>query len=141
MELREAKQVLAAVESRARDLEVRVCAAVLDEGGNPVATIRMDGAQLGAYELAIDKSWTAVAFEAPTEAWADVTPPGAPAWGFSTALSGRVIVFGGGVPLMRNGRLLGGVGVSGSRADVDAECARAGAAALAETSAEPIEEN
>lgn len=141
MELTDAKLILGAVESRARDLGVRVCAAVLDAGGNPVATIRMDKAQLGAYQLAVDKAWTAVAFEAPTETWADATLPGAPAWGFSTALSGRVIVFGGGVPVMRAERVLGGVGVSGSRAEIDAECARAGAAALADASAETKEES
>ena len=37
-----------------------VCAAVVDEGGNAVATMRMDGAQLGAYQLALDKAWTAI---------------------------------------------------------------------------------
>jgi uncharacterized protein GlcG (DUF336 family) len=130
MQLRHARAVLSAVEDQARELSVRVCAAVLDAGGNPVATIRMDGAQLGAYQLSLDKAWTAVAFESPTEEWASVTAPGAPAWGFGTSLAGRVIVFGGGVPLVEADRLVGGVGVSGSSAEIDARCARAGAAAL-----------
>ena len=125
-----AKCVLGRVEERATELGVRVCAAVLDQGANPVATIRMDGAQLGAYPLALEKAWTAVAFEAPTEEWSSVTTPGAPAWGFSTSLSGKVIVFGGGIPLRRDDYLIGGLGVSGSRAVVDAEVARAGAEAL-----------
>jgi uncharacterized protein GlcG (DUF336 family) len=129
MELSDARHVLAGVEQRALELGVNLCAAVLDAGANPVATVRMDGAQLGAYQLAIDKAWTAVAFQAPTEQWADATAPGAPAWGFSTALAGRVIVFAGGIPLMRGDRLVGGVGVSGSSAQIDADCARAGAAA------------
>jgi uncharacterized protein GlcG (DUF336 family) len=57
-----------------------------------------------------------------------MTAPGAPAGGFSTALAGGVIVFGGGIPLVRDGRLVGGLGVSGSSAENDAACARAGAA-------------
>lgn len=128
--LEEAQMVLAGVQDQARRLDVAMCATVLDAGANPVATIRMNGAQLGAYQLSVDKAWTAAAFQAPTDQWSDVTLPGQPAWGFSTALAGRVIVFGGGVPLMRDGQLIGSVGVSGSTSANDAECARAGAAAL-----------
>lgn len=137
MQLSDARVVLRAVEDHASELEVRVCAAVMDAGGNPVATIRMDGAQLGAYQLSLDKAWTAAAFESPTEEWAAVTAPGAPAWGFGTSLAGRVIVFGGGVPLIRDDRLVGGVGVSGSTAEIDALCARAGAAALPSPTVRP----
>jgi uncharacterized protein GlcG (DUF336 family) len=128
MNLDDAREILARVEGHARGLGITVCAGVLDVGAHPVATIRMDGAQLGAYPLALQKAWTAVAFEAPTENWAGMTAPGAPAWGFSTALAGGVIVFGGGIPLVRDGRLVGGLGVSGSSAENDAACARAGAA-------------
>jgi len=135
MELNDAKLMLEAVEGKARELGVHVCAAVVDAGGNPVATMRMDGAQLGAYQLALDKAWTAVAFEAPTEDWAEGTAPGKPGWGFSTALAGRVIVFEGGLPLMRAGRPAGGLGVSGSSPDVDGACAKAGIAAIEEPSA------
>jgi glc operon protein GlcG len=132
MDLETARKVLTAVEDRARELELGVCAAVLDAGANPVATVRMDGAQLGAYPLAIDKAWTAVAFQAPTDQWAGATEPGAPAWGFSTALAGRVIVFAGGIPLFAGGRVAGAVGVSGSSGLNDTACATAGAETWAE---------
>ena len=130
MNLNEARRALQGVESHARDAGVSVCAAVVDGGGNPVATMRMDGAQLGAYELALDKAWTAVAFAAPTEVWAEPTAPGAKAWGFSTVLAGRVVVFAGGVPRMEDSRATGAVGVSGASPDIDGACARAGLAAL-----------
>jgi uncharacterized protein GlcG (DUF336 family) len=136
--LEEAQVVLARVQVHARQLGVAMCATVLDSGANPVATIRMDGAQLGAYQLSVDKAWTAVAFQAPTDEWSDVTLPGEPAWGFSTALAGRVIVFGGGVPLTRDGQVIGGVGVSGSTSANDGVCARAGAAALADLDDAPV---
>jgi uncharacterized protein GlcG (DUF336 family) len=130
LELGEAKLMLEGVERKARELGVSLCAAVVDPGGNPVATMRMDGAQLGAYQLAIDKAWTAVAFEAPTEEWAEGTAPGRPSWGFSTAIGGRVIVFAGGQPDKRDERPAGALGVSGSSSDVDSACAAAGLAAL-----------
>jgi uncharacterized protein GlcG (DUF336 family) len=131
VELSQAKAVLEAVESHAREAGVAVCAAVVDGGGNPVATMRMDGAQLGAYELALDKAWTAAAFAAPTEEWAEPTAPGRKAWGFSTVLAGRVVVFAGGVPWLKDSRAVAGVGVSGASPDVDGACARAGLAAVA----------
>lgn len=110
----------------ARAIGQPVCVAVVDRGGNPLATLRMDDAQLGAYEISLDKAWTAVAFDAPTEAWTDVSQPGRQAWGFSTVLSGRVVVFAGGVPIRSGDRLLGAIGVSGGPPSIDAECARAG---------------
>lgn len=130
MTLAEAQQALDGVRERAEKLGIPVCAAVVDEGGNPLATMRMDGAQLGAYQLAIDKAWTAVAFHAPTEEWAEATVPGQGGWGFSTALGGRVIVFAGGLPVVVDERTAGGIGVSGSSADVDSDCARAGLSAI-----------
>ncbi len=127
MNLTLARQVIDAARQRAEELDVRISVAVVDSGANPLATARMDGAQLGSYQLALDKAWTAVAFEAPTESWSEDTAPGAAAWGFSTVLGGRVVVFAGGVPLLEEGRLVGGVGVSGSSATIDGECARSAA--------------
>jgi uncharacterized protein GlcG (DUF336 family) len=127
--LSDARSILEAIEGRAGEQGVSICAAVVDEGGNPVATMRMDGAQIGAYQLALDKAWTAAAFQAPTDEWAEGTVPGRPGWGFSTSLGGRVIVFAGGLPIERDGRVIAGVGVSGSSPEVDAACAAAGVAA------------
>lgn len=121
-----AKRILDGIEREAVERGVSMCAAVVDDGGNPVATARMDGAQLGAYQLAIDKAWTAVAFQAATNEWSEGTAPGRPGWGFSTSLGGRVIVFAGGLPVEREGVVVAGVGVSGGSPEVDLACARAG---------------
>ena len=103
--------------------------AVVDLGGNVVCAQRMDGAQLPALDLATGKAYTAAAFDAPSEAWAESTAPGGADWGMSTALGGRLVVFAGGLPLRAEGRLVGGVGLSGGPGHVDRACAAAGIAA------------
>ncbi len=121
--------ILAGVRTEADRRGAAMGAAVVDAGGNLVATIRMDGAQLVALPLATDKAYTAVALDAPTETWAGSTAPGGSDWGMSTALGGRLVVFAGGLPIHADGVLVGGVGVSGAASAVDRACALAGLAA------------
>lgn len=120
-----AERLLAGVRTAAATHGVTLAAAVVDRGGNPVASARMDGAQLGAARLALDKAFTAVAFGQPTAAWSESTAPGGSDWGLGTSLGGRVVVFPGGLPVVVNGALVGGLGVSGSASEVDAACAEA----------------
>ena len=110
--------------------EVAMGLAVVDTGGQVVATARMDGAQLIAVDLATDKAYTAVALGQPTEAWAASTQPGGSDWGLCTTLGGRLVVFAGGLPVKVDGHVVGGIGVSGSAATVDRACAVAGLAAV-----------
>jgi uncharacterized protein GlcG (DUF336 family) len=121
-----ALQVLEGARAEAERRGVAMGLAVVDLGGALVAGQRMDGAQLPALDLAIGKAYTAAAFDAPTEAWAQSTAPGGSDWGMSTALGGRLVVFAGGLPLRAGGRLAGGVGVSGGPGAVDRACAVAG---------------
>jgi uncharacterized protein GlcG (DUF336 family) len=121
-----ALDLLEGVRTEAAERGVAMGAAVVDIGGNIVASCRMDGAQLVALPLAIDKAWTAVACGQPTERWATSSTPGEGDWGLSTALGGRFIVFAGGLPITTtDGQLIGGLGVSGSAAEVDRACAEA----------------
>jgi uncharacterized protein GlcG (DUF336 family) len=121
-----AQQLLSGVYEEASKRGVAMGAAVVDPGGALVAAQRMDGAQLVAVDLATDKAFTAVAFGAPTEAWAESTRPGEGDWGLSTVLGGRIVVFAGGLPIVVDGEVVGGLGVSGSAAAVDRACAEAG---------------
>lgn len=130
MSLELAEMLLAAVKHSARRTGLRLAAAVVDRGGNPVAAIRMDGAQLGAVSLATDKAFTAVSFGHPTAKWASSSSPGGSDWGLSSALAGRAVVFPGGLPVYTGGSLIGGLGVSGAASEVDEGC---GAEALAAT--------
>ena len=124
-----AHRILAGVQAEAERRGAAMGAAVVDAGGNLVAAIRMDGAQLVALPLATDKAFTAVALGAPTETWARSTAPGGNDWGMATALGGRLVVFAGGLPIRVDGALIGGVGVSGAAAAVDRACAGSGLAA------------
>ncbi len=118
-----ARRLIVAALNRAHALGIAIAAAVVDSGGNLVALERMDGAQIVAAPLAVDKAWTAVACGAPTDAWNASTQPGGADWGFNTALGGRVVVMPGGVPVFIQDDLIGAIGVSGGEGHQDRDCA------------------
>jgi uncharacterized protein GlcG (DUF336 family) len=89
----------------------------------------MDGAALGAMRLAVGKAYTAVLWATPTGAFMESTQPGGADWGFN-ATDDRVVVYAGGVPLLVDGELVGGVGASGGTAEQDEACVTAAAEAL-----------
>jgi len=124
-----ALRILGAVRSEAEQGSLHVSAAVVDRGGNVVASARMDDTPLGAMALAIDKAYTAVLWETPTGEFMQSTQPGGPDWGFTTTTGGRVVVYAGGLPILEDGRLIGGLGVSGGTARQDEACGRAALAA------------
>ena len=123
MSLELAERMLTELKSVAASVGELLAVAVVDRGGNLVAELRMDGAQLGASSLALDKAYTSVAFGLPTGAWSDSSTPGSSDWGLSATLQGRAVVFPGGVPVYLDGHLIGGVGVSGAKSTVDEHCA------------------
>lgn len=123
MSLAVATSLLEGVTAHARGAGIRLAAAVVDRGGNLVASMRMDDAQLGAMSLACDKAVTAVSFGHPTRAWSTSSAPGGSDWGLAHTLGGRAVVFPGGVPVFAGGALVGGLGVSGAASDVDEKCA------------------
>jgi uncharacterized protein GlcG (DUF336 family) len=120
-----ALRLLDEVRAEAARQGLLVAAAVADRGGNPVASARMDGAALGAMTLAVDKAYTAVLWEVPTGEFMSSTQPGGADWGFNTTTGGRVVVYAGGLPIVADGELLGGLGVSGGTGEQDEACARA----------------
>lgn len=120
-----ARSLIEASRTEAAQRGLAIAAAVVDSGGQLVASLRMDGAQLCAMTLAIDKAYTAVACGLPTAVWSERTRPGNPDWGLSTALGGRFIAFGGGLPLYASSNLVGGLGVSGAAASDDESIAAA----------------
>ena len=104
--------------------------AVVDNGGNLVAHVRMDDAQLGSIEHSIDKAHTAVFFQSPTGDLAADSLPGEQFWGMALSGHGRVLVFAGGIPLIVDGMVVGAVGVSGGSREPDPTVAREASAAL-----------
>lgn len=123
MSLALAEALLDGVKKEATASGHALSAVVVDRAGHPVASCRMDGAQLGAASIASDKAYTAVAFGQPTAAWTRSSSPGGPDWGMAGALGGRCIVFPGGLPVFSGQQLIGAVGVSGAASAVDHSCA------------------
>ena len=108
----------------------KVNVAVVDAGGNLAAFLRMPGAFLHSIDIAIDKAYTAAGFGLSTGAWTEALKTHSPA--VQSGLPGRprFVGFGGGLPLRHEGRLIGGIGVSGGSEQEDEACARAGVTAI-----------
>ena len=128
--LAEAQDVIAAAAAQANKNKQPSDIAVVDQGGNLVAFARMDNAWIGSIDIAINKAWTARAFDMPTKMLAKISNPGDQAFGIHNSNGGRVMIFGGGVPLKRDGEVVGAIGVSGGTVDQDVKCAEAGVKAF-----------
>ena len=115
-----AERALAAAEAK----HVPCAVAVTDPGGGLLTFLRHDAAFPGSVELAINKAFTAAIFDVRTDALSDLAQPGAELFGVQHAHGGRVVVFGGGVPIRIDGRI---VGVSGGAVAEDVAIAEAGA--------------
>ena len=126
----DAQRVLAAAEEHAGSIGQPMVIAVVDDAAHLVAFLRMDGAILGSIDVAQRKARTSALFRMPTSTLHPlVTGLEAPLHGIDTT-NGGLIVFGGGVPLERDGAVVGAIGVSAGSAEQDTEAAGAGAAAL-----------
>ena len=128
--LEEAKRVVAGAEAKAKEIGVPMNIAVVDVGGNLVAFERMDKAWLGSINIAINKAFTAVAFNMTTEDLGKASQPKESLFGIHASNQGRLIIFGGGIPLRKGDELVGGIGVSGGAVPQDIEVAEAGVAAF-----------
>ena len=104
--------------------------AVSDEGGNLVAHVRMDNAWLGSIDISIKKAWTSRAFDIATKDLASHSQSGDQFFGINASNDGRVMIFAGGVPLKRDGKVVGAIGVSGGSGEQDHAVAEAGVAAF-----------
>ena len=122
-----AVQLIAAAHERASRAGARVSVAVVDSGGHLVAFGRMDGAEIAGPTLAVDKAFTAVSQSTSTADLAVLAAPGGPLFGLHANGGGRYVIFPGGVPLHRDEKIVGGVGVSGGTVEQDEACAQAAA--------------
>lgn len=128
--LKDARNIIAAAEKRALDIGQPMNIAVVDAGGNLVAHVRMDDAWMGSIDISINKAFTARAFDIATKDLAKNSQPGQQFFGIHGSNHGRVMVFAGGVPLKRAGKVVGAIGVSGGAGEQDEAVAEAGATAF-----------
>jgi uncharacterized protein GlcG (DUF336 family) len=128
--LDEARKIIAAAEKKALAIGQPMNVAVADGGGNLVAHVRMDGAWIGSIDVSIKKAFTARAFDIATKDLAPLAQPGKEFFGIQFSNDGRIMIFAGGIPLKRAGKVVGAVGVSGGSGEQDQAVAEAGAAAF-----------
>ena len=128
--LEDAKQMLSAAEAKAASLGIPYCVAVVDAGGHLVAFLRQDGALIGSIDLAIDKAATARIFDKRTSDLATLAQSGKPLFGIQESNAGKVVIFGGGVPVVLDGTIVGAVGASAGTVEQDIAVAEAAIAAL-----------
>ena len=121
-----ALKLIEAAKEKAKEIGVPMVIAVVDGGGNLVAQQRMDGALLVSIDISLNKAYTAVAVKIPTNDLAGVTQSGQALFGIHNADGGRIVIFGGGIPLTQNDEIIGGIGVSGGSVEEDVQCAMAG---------------
>ena len=127
--LDKAQRVIEAAIAKAKDIGQPMNIAVVDVGANLTAFMRMDGAWLGSIDIAINKAFTARAFDISTQDLGRNSQPGDQFFGIHVSNHGRVMIFAGGVPLKVNGQIVGAVGVSGGSGEQDQAVAEAAAAA------------
>lgn len=115
------KAMAEAAEARAAEIGVPIVFAGVDSGGNLMLLHRMADSLLGSIDIAINKAYTSAAFKLPTSALADPSRPAGELHGIQHTNGGRVVVFGGGLPVFSHGRIAGGIGVSGGTVDQDVD--------------------
>ena len=126
--LEQAKKAMAAAEAEARKNSWRVAIAITDTAGNLVMYQRLDDTQTGSVQIAIDKAVSSAMYRRPTKAFQDELTRGTDGL--------RVLTFpksshaDGGVPIVADGKIIGGIGASGVLGSQDAQVAKAGADAL-----------
>jgi uncharacterized protein GlcG (DUF336 family) len=119
--------MLAAAEVKAESFGIAYNIAVVDAGGH---LLRQDRALIGSIDLAIDKAATARIFDKATSELARMSQPGAPLYGVQETNVGKVVIFGGGIPITLNGSIVGAVGASAGTVEQDVAVAEAAIAAL-----------
>ena len=128
--LADAKWIIAAGEQKATEIWQPMNIAVADAGGNLVAHVRMDGAWIDSIDISQKKAYTSRAFDIATKDLAGHSQSGQQFFGIHASNSGKIMIFAGGVPLKKNGQVVGAVGVSGGSGEQDHAVAEAAAGAF-----------
>ncbi|MDQ0189962.1 heme-binding protein [Alicyclobacillus cycloheptanicus] len=136
LELAEARVMLEAAKEKSQEIGVLETIAVVDQGGHLIALERMDGARITGPDIAIAKAFTAAGHKRSTHLFN--TPPNGPAlpnneaYGIQLMFPGKFAVFVGGFPVVVDGEVIGGIGISGGNGEQDTAVGTAALAALAQ---------
>ena len=132
MTLAMAEKLADAVLKEAKRTGVKAVVCVSDDAGNPKLVKCMDDAYIASYDVAVNKAYTVVALKMSTIALKPLAQPGESLYGIQFTNQGQIVIFGGGVPLVYRGKIIGGLGVSGGSEEQDTALADFGASVLEE---------
>src|SRR6202011_2008263 len=125
IQLADARRVIAAAEKKAAEIGQPMNIAVADAGGNLVSHVRMDDAWIGSIDISQKKAYTSRAFDISTRDLATHSQSGGQFFGIHASNDGKIMIFAGGIPLKREGKVVGAIGVSGGSGDQDHSVASA----------------
>ncbi len=137
LERKDARRMAAAALARAEEIGVAETVCIVDEGGHPLLLERMDGARITGPQIAWNKAFTAAGHQRATHLF--TRPPGGPAlpgneaFGIQWSFEGKFAAFVGGFPIVVDGEIVGGIGLSGGNGEQDTLCALAALEALQQT--------
>lgn len=127
MTLHLAKRLAEAVEKEAARIGVNAVVAISNDGARPVLVECMDDAYIASYDVALNKAYTVVALKMSTSELKKLSQPNQDLYGIQFTNNGQIVIFGGGEPLKVNGKIIGGLGVSGGSEEQDTYLASYGA--------------
>lgn len=125
LDLQDARGLVQQAVQKATEIGVPQCIAITDESGTLIAFDRMDGGKVSSVAIAIDKAFTAAVARNATSFYGNASQPGKPAWGINQTNGGRFCVIGGGLPIIVDDAVVGGIGVSSGTAAQDEVVAQA----------------
>lgn len=127
-----AKKLIEKIEQEALRRGKRAVIAVCGPDGNPIAVHVMDGAFLVSFDVALKKAYTSVAVKMSTMELSALAQPGGTFYGVDKMDGGKIVIFGGGVPLKSEDTIIGGLGISGGTGEEDHSLAKYGLSVLPE---------
>jgi uncharacterized protein GlcG (DUF336 family) len=121
----EAQVLIEGAAAKAREIGVPMCIAVTDESGHLIRFLRMDGGKISSISIAIDKAATGAIARRGTHVYNQLCVPGSPTFGIHVTNDGHFSIIGGGLPVVIDGEIVGGIGLSSGTAEQDLVCAEA----------------
>lgn len=125
-----ARIALSAAEAHAKEINVPMNIAIMDNACHLLAFARMEGAKFTSINIAIDKAYTAAGHRAPTSIYKENVWPGGPAFGINNSNGGRFMTIAGGIPILQDGIVVGAIGCSTGTPSQDEDVAKRGVEAV-----------
>ncbi len=125
--LSQAKALCAKVQEKAKEMGVNAVVAISNSTANPILVECMDDAYIASYDVAVQKAFTVVSLKMSTSTLKPLAQPGGSLYGIQFTNNGKIVIFGGGEPLInKSGKVIGGLGVSGGSEEQDTYLAEYG---------------